>query len=171
MRRLRYHVAASLDGYIAGPDGEFDWIPRDPDIDFGALFNEFDTFLMGRKTYEIVVASGMSFPWAETYVFSRTLKQRDHPKVKIVADQPEELIEGLKSKRGKDIWLFGGGDLFRSLAEVKLVDSVEIAIVPVLLGGGLPLLPPPANRIPLAFEKQALFEKSGIVWLTYRVKS
>ena len=53
MRRVRYVVAMSLDGYIAGPNGEADWIIMDPEIDFGALFDEFDTVLMGRRTFEV----------------------------------------------------------------------------------------------------------------------
>ena len=57
-RRLRYQVAVSLDGFIAGPNGEYDWIVMDPSIDFGALFKQFDTLVMGRKTYEPLVAQG-----------------------------------------------------------------------------------------------------------------
>ena len=52
MRQLRYSVASSIDGFIAGPNGEFDWIPMDPDIDFGAMFGRYDTLLLGRKTFE-----------------------------------------------------------------------------------------------------------------------
>ncbi|MGB8523533.1 MAG: dihydrofolate reductase family protein, partial [Candidatus Acidiferrales bacterium] len=58
MRRISYHVAMSLDGYIAGPNGEFDWIVQDPDIDFVALFAQFDTLLMGRRTFELLVQQG-----------------------------------------------------------------------------------------------------------------
>ncbi|MEO5823497.1 MAG: dihydrofolate reductase family protein [Vicinamibacteraceae bacterium] len=57
MRRVRYQVAASLDGYIAGPSGEFDWIPMDPEIDFSALWAQYDTVIMGRKTFEAVYAA------------------------------------------------------------------------------------------------------------------
>ena len=55
-RRLRYQVASSLDGFIATEDGGYDWIPMDPEIDFGALFAQFDTLVMGRKTYEMMQA-------------------------------------------------------------------------------------------------------------------
>jgi len=58
MRRVRYVVAMSLDGYIAGPNGEADWIIMDPDIDFGALFEQFDTFLLGRRTFEGMAGTG-----------------------------------------------------------------------------------------------------------------
>jgi dihydrofolate reductase len=91
MRRIRYAVAASLDGYIAGPKGEADWIIMDPEIDFGALFAQFDTILMGRKTFEAMAAGGRSeMPGTKTFVFSRTLRQKDHPGVKIVAEKERE---------------------------------------------------------------------------------
>src|SRR5271170_4155969 len=112
MRRIRYQVAASLDGYIAGPNGECDWIVTDPEIDFGELFSQFDTALMGRRTYEVVLKSGFGLlPRMKSYVVSRTLKQAEHPQVTIVADRLEERLATLRAQPGKDIWLFGGGSL------------------------------------------------------------
>ena len=108
MRPIRYVVATSLDGYIAGPKGEADWIVMDPDIDFGALFNQFDTVLLGRRTYEITQSPGAP-PWPpgiRVYVFSRTLRQRDHPSVTIVGDKAEETLAVLRTESAKDIWLF-----------------------------------------------------------------
>ena len=79
MRRVRYAVAASLDGYIAGPNGEADWIIMDPDIDFRALFEQFDTVLLGRRTFEAMARGGKAgIPGMKTFVFSRTLRQRDY---------------------------------------------------------------------------------------------
>jgi dihydrofolate reductase len=74
MPRIRYQVAVSLDGYIAGPKGEADWIIMDPDIDFGALFAQFDTFIMERRTFETAGAMSTSASGAKTFVFSRSLK-------------------------------------------------------------------------------------------------
>ena len=89
MRRIRYVLAASLDGYIAGPKGEADWIIRHPDIDFGALFNEFDTILVGRRTFVLMARAGRGeTPGMKTLVFSRQLRQRDYPGVTIVARKP-----------------------------------------------------------------------------------
>ena len=170
MRRIRYQVAASLDGYIAGPNGEADWIIMDPDIDFAALFNQFDTFLMGRGTFDTMVAQqgSAATPGMKTLVFSRTLQQRDHPDVTIVADGVKEILAALREESGKDIWLFGGGSLFRSLLEEELVDTVEVAIIPVLLGGGIPLLPPPARQTKLKLTGHRVY-KTGIVLLEYTI--
>jgi dihydrofolate reductase len=163
-------VATSLDGYIAGPKGEADWIVPDPDIDFSAVFSQFDTALLGRRTYELTQSPDAP-PWPpgiRVYVFSRTLRQRDHPDVTIIADTVEETVAALRATSGKDIWLFGGASLFRSLLDARLVDTVEVAVMPVLLGGGIPLLLPPARqaKLKLVGHKPS---KAGIVTLEYAV--
>ena len=169
-RRLRYHVAASLDGFIAGPNGEYDWIIPDPSIDFAALYKEFDTAVMGRKTYEVVTAQGGhgAMPGLEVIVFSRTLPAATHPGVRIIHDDPPEIVAGLKAKPGRDIWLFGGGALFRTLLDAGLVDDVEVAVAPVLLGAGIPLLPSGAPT-KLVLQDYKILRASGIVVLSFSV--
>jgi len=170
MRRIRYAVASSLDGYIAGPKGEADWITMDPDIDFSAIFKQFDTLLVGRRTFETMAhEGGGAMPGMKTFVFSRTLQQSDYPKVTIVSEKWQETLAHLRKRPGKDIWLFGGGELFRSLAEAKHVDTVEVAVVPVLLGGGIPLFPPPGKRTKLKLTSHKVY-KTGIVSLEYSVQ-
>jgi dihydrofolate reductase len=173
VRRLRYQVATSLDGYIAGPHGEFDWIVMDPDIDFATLFAQFDTAVMGRKTFLATLQQGGSgaMPGLDVVVFSRTLRPADYPDVSIVNSDPVENVRLLKAKPGKDIWLFGGGELFRTLLEASLVDTVEPAVVPVLLGAGIPMLPSPASKTKLALGGHRLYPKSGIVLLEYTVST
>jgi dihydrofolate reductase len=160
----------SLDGFIAGPKGEADWIVMDPSIDFGALFREFDTAVMGRKTYELVTAQGGSgaMPGLEVVVFSRTLPSSTQPGVRVVNQDPREVVSALKAIPGRDIWLFGGGVLFRSLLDAGLVDTVEVAVVPVLLGSGIPLLPP-GSTTKLVLADQRTLPSSGIVVLSYSV--
>lgn len=169
MRRVRYEVAMSLDGYIAGPNDEADWILMDPEIDFARLFAQFDTFLLGRRTFEVMKRMGPGVPQTRTYVFSRTLRQSDHPGVIIVSDRVEETVSALRAEASdKDIWLFGGGGLFRTLLAAGLVDTVAVAVIPVLLGGGIPLLPPPAQQVSLKLTGHKVY-KTGIVSLEYAV--
>lgn len=167
MRRIRYQVAVSLDGYLAGPGGDASWIPMDPDIDFGALFDQFDTFLMGRRTWE---TSGSMDGDADAVVVSTTMDPRAHPTLTVIGDQVRTRVGALKDRPGKDIWLFGGGELFRSLLAEDLVDTVEPAIVPVLLGGGVPFLPEPAVRRRLTLTEHRVYPKTGIVLLQYDVR-
>lgn len=167
-RRVRYSVAMSLDGFIAGPNGEADWIIMDPSFDFGALFKQFDTLLMGRRTYESArQGGGDTMAGLQTIVVTRTLRQKDHPKVTITS-KFRETISALKNKPGKDIWLFGGGELFRSVLDAGLVDSIEVAVIPVLLSQGVPLLPTGA-RSPLLRLTDHKALPSGIVLFNYDV--
>jgi len=168
-RRVRYSVAVSLDGFIAGPDGEFDWIIMDPALDFEAYFKQFDTFLLGRRTFKATRKGGAGGTSAgtQTIVFSRTLRQSDYPKVQI-AREVKETITALKKKPGKDIWLFGGGELFRSVLDAGLIDTVELAVIPILLSQGVPLLAAGArSRVLQLTETKTL--PSGTVLLSYDV--
>lgn len=172
MRKVIYGGAMSLDGYIAGPNGEYDWIVMDPDIDFGEMTAQFDTFLIGRKTFEAMGRMGngtRSTPGIQHIVFSRTLNPNAYPHVTISADA-ERVVAELREKPGKDIALFGGGELFRSLLAAGLVDRVGVSLIPVLLGGGIPLLPSPAGRATLKLRKQRVYEKTGILGLEYDIE-
>ncbi|HJZ97685.1 MAG TPA: dihydrofolate reductase family protein [Candidatus Solibacter sp.] len=170
MRRLRYSVAMSLDGFIAGPKGEANWITQDPNFDWRSLFAQFDTIVVGRKTFEPMAAAGRTtMPGIKTIVFSRTLRPEEYPDVRIVAENELQVLAALKASAGKDIWLFGGGALFRSLAEAELVDTVEVSLVPILLGAGVPLAPNPTQWINLALTSHRVYP-SGIVSLQYAVR-
>lgn len=168
-KRLRYQVAVSLDGFIADPHGGYDWIVADPTIDFGALFKEFDTAVMGRKTYEVVKTQGGNgaMPGLDVVVFSRTLPSIHSPGIRVVSDDPREVVADIKAGSGRDVWLFGGGELFRYLLDAGLVDTVEVAVMPVLLGEGIPLLPVGAHTALVLSDLKRL--PSGIVLLAYSV--
>jgi dihydrofolate reductase len=168
MRRVRYAVVMSLDGYIAGPRGEADWIVGDPTLDiaefFKAFYAQFDIALMGRRTYELV---GGGIEGMRTYVFSRTLSPADCQGVTVLSDGIAELAR-LRAEDGRDIWLFGGGRLFGSLASAGLVDSVELGVMPVLLGAGTPVISGITERVKLKLihtEHSAV----GVVSLKYEL--
>ena len=174
MRKIRYAVAMSLDGHIAGPNGEYDWIGTDPEVDFTAFWSQFDALLMGRRTYELAVqtrgkAAFTAFTGVTSLVFSRTLKQPEHPHVTVVPELNADWVRDLKAQSGKDIWLFGGGSLFRSFFDSGLIDGVEVAVLPVLLGAGIPLLPPPYSPTRLRLIGHQLY-RSGRMRLAYEVE-
>jgi dihydrofolate reductase len=158
----------SLDGYIAGPNGEADWIPADPDMDFAELWSRFDILFVGRKTYEMARTGFERFGTqaSEIVVASRTLRREDAPNVTIISELTLDAIASLRVEAKKDIWLFGGGELFRSLLTMGAVDSVEATVIPVLLGDGLPLLPSYAQRVDLKLVEHKPF-RSGRMLLKY----
>jgi len=169
MRRLRYSVAATLDGFIADPNGGYDWIIMDDAIDFAAIFEEFDAFVMGRKTWDVSATTefGEMFGGKEVIVFSKTLHAPPRPGARIVSTSPVDTVRELKQQPGKDIWLFGGGSMFRTLADAGLVDTVEVAVMPVLLSQGVQLLAPGARITGMKLDKCETLPKSGIVMLSY----
>jgi dihydrofolate reductase len=173
MRKIRYAVAVSVDGYIAGPNGEADWIGVDPEVDFAALWAQFDTLVMGRRTYEAARKrlGEAAFAGITTIVFSRTMKQQDHPEVTVVSDLNSDWVQALQTRNGssKDIWIFGGSELFRSFLDSGHVDTVEVTVIPVLLGDGVPLLPPPYNPAKLRLLSHKIY-RSGRVSLAYEVQ-
>jgi dihydrofolate reductase len=170
MRPVRYNVAASLDGFIADAEGGFDWIPQDSAVDFAAIFARVDTVLLGRRSFELVRRMG-TMPWkpgTRVYVFSRTLEQADHSDVTIV-DDAASVVNGLRQEQGDgEIWLYGGGELFGSLLGAGQVDRVEVTVVPVLLGTGVPLVAAGIPRTALELIDTHRYP-SGMVTLTYAV--
>jgi len=169
-RHLRYQVATSLDGFIAGPNGEYDWITEDPTLDLEAFARQFDTLLMGRLTYELALSQGsmLKSMGMKVVVVSTTLDPSQHPDATIISTDVAEKVALLKRQPGKDIWLFGGGALFRTMLDAGLVDRVELAVSPILLGSGVPVLPP-GKRCPLRLVESSTLP-SGMLILTYDVE-
>lgn len=168
VRHVVYSVAMSLDGFIAAADGGYEWIPDEPGIDWAAFTARFDTVLMGRRSWEVVEAGGSAgpVPGAETVVFSRTLEPSRAGSVTITGEEPAAVVDRLREREGGDVWLMGGGSLFRSLLDAERVDRVEVAVVPVLLGEGIPFLErgPARARLDLLSERTY---PSGLVRLEY----
>lgn len=175
MRRVRYGVGMSLDGFIADDTGGTSFLVADPSYDPAPFFASIDTVLMGRVTYEGAVRLGMrAYPGLKNYVISRTLRAADYPEVTIVSDDAERFVGELKRAPGKDIWLCGGGVLFRNLLAADLVDTIELGITPTLLGrSGTPMIglhePLPAS-VRLELTKHTALP-TGLLVLEYAVKA
>lgn len=179
MRRLRYNVAMSLDGYIGPIDGSTAWITSDPSIDFDALYDQFDTFIMGRKTYEELKRMRDEKPLghysaSKILVVSGTLVPDENPNVTIICDDFLSETKRRKDGNGKDIWLFGGGELLGALLDAKLVDTIEVAIIPKLLRGGVKMaseLGEAGSLLGQTLETVSVnkLEASGIVMCVYKV--
>ncbi|MGH7480912.1 MAG: dihydrofolate reductase family protein [Longimicrobiales bacterium] len=171
VRPVRHRVAVSMDGFIAGPNGETDWIVPDPTADWSAVYAGFDTVLLGRRTYELTRQPGAP-AWPADWrvqVFSRTLDPAEDPTVTVVKTDAAAAVAALRAETGRDIWLFGGASLFASLLAADLVDRLEVAIMPVVLGRGVPLLAPDAPRARLVLTDSRA-SPGGIVSLDYDVQ-
>jgi dihydrofolate reductase len=170
MRKLVLSVAVSLDSFIEGPNGEYDWCIIDPEFNWPEFFNRFDTVFVGRKTYEMSLAMGghpPGFPKFNEYVFSTTLdKVRDESI--LIKENIKAEVEKIKNERGKDIWLFGGASLTTSLMNLGLVDELLLAVHPIILGSGKPLFKNISGRINLELIDSKSYS-SGLLSLTYRV--
>jgi len=170
MRPIIYQVAASLDGYIAGPNGEYDWITHDPTLPMlTSIRRTTDTVLLGRRTYEMTLQPGAP-TWPKgwrIYVFSRTLRAEVRRGVTIISDDVGAVLHALRAESGGDIWLFGGASLFATALAEHAVDRVDVAVNPVLLGGGLPIVSS-VERTRLRLTESRAYP-SGVVSLKYAV--
>ena len=173
MRKVIFRLANSLDNYIARQDGTYDWILSSEET--ASAMTEFwksiDTVVIGRKTYEPVLKSGTpfpTFPGIRNYVLSRTLKESPDKNIEVIRKDAVEFIRKLKTEKGKDIFVMGGGMLARPLFEANLIDEVGLNIHPVLLGSGIPLFHEMSHQIDLELIKCKTF-KNGCVSLIYRV--
>ena len=168
MRNIILNVAVSLDGYIEGPQGEYDWCFADQDYGLSELLQRVDALVMGRKTYEVLQAQeDYTFPQVKKYVFSRTLHTAPED-VTLVSGDVKEAIAAIKNEPGKDIWLFGGADLTASLLNEGLVDELMLAVHPILLGGGKLLFSGIHNRLPLQLQDSKAYS-TGLVSLVYTI--
>ena len=172
MRKLKYHVASTADGFIARDDGAFDCFPPEGDHvrDYLDSLNFYGAVLMGRKTYEVGLKMGVTdpYPFLKSYVFSRTMKKSPDERVEIVSENAVEMVRKLKDEPGKDIYLCGGAQLAAELFKERLVDEVILKLNPLLLGSGIPVLPDIGRHIDLELIDTKVYN-SGVVLLSYRV--
>jgi dihydrofolate reductase len=169
MRSIVLFIASSLDGYIARPSGEVDWLFTDQDYGYANFLAGVDTVLMGRKTYEQVLTFG-EFPYQEKqcYVFSNNPDFDAAPHAEVVRADVKAFVEGLGRSQGKKIWLVGGAALIHSFIAHQLLDEMILFIHPILLGGGIPLFTEGFSTQTLKLTDHQSFD-SGLLQITYRV--
>jgi dihydrofolate reductase len=140
--------------------------------DLEEFWETIDAIMVGRKTYEPVLKSGKpwpSYPGVKNYVFSRTIKGSPDKNVRIISEDAAEFVRKLKRKKGKDIFMMGGGELAKSLFEAKVIDEVCLCIHPALLGSGIPLFLPMRGQVDMKLMESKSF-KNGVVLVRYQVK-
>lgn len=175
MRKLILGLAVTLDGYIEGPNGEYDWCFTDQDYGLNEFFNHVDAMFIGRKSYEMTQQYADSnneetipaMPAITEYVFSRTLKSVKEGAELITGDSIAE-ARRIKELPGKDIWLFGGASLSSSLMKEGLVDELWMSVHPILLGNGKPLFHKHDYRTKLTLLESKTYE-TGLISLRYGI--
>lgn len=183
MRRITYGAAVSLDGFLAGPREEIDWLRHGPDVTevIRKYWKNVDTVLMGRKTWEFAArqkppakktteskASRPKPPSIRTYVFSRALTSIEDPSAELVNADAPAFVRELKGGPGKEICLMGGGELATSLFAANLVDRVGLNIHPILLGSGIPTFHDPGHRVQLKLTESRVIS-GGCILANYDV--
>ncbi|HTV04034.1 MAG TPA: dihydrofolate reductase family protein [Acidobacteriaceae bacterium] len=167
MRRIVYSVACSLDGFTAREDQSADWIPHDQDYGLGRFFESVDTALIGRKTHDLMVKMGHpAIPGMVTLVFSRNENPPVYEHLHWVREDAVAFVTTLCQQPGKDIWLMGGSDLARTFFAAHMVNEVRLAVVPVLLGSGVPLVSGLHRETNLKLLKHEVYS-NGVLGLRY----
>lgn len=167
MRKVKLFIATSLDSYIAGPNGEIDWLFTTGDFGYSAFMQTVDTTLMGNETYKLTASFG-DFPYKSqtNCVFTRNPDAADAPYVKFISGDITAFVADLKQQPGKDIFLVGGGQINALLLEAGLIDELQVFVHPILLGQGIPLFQPTKTRHTWRLAGSQSFEQ-GLVELHY----
>jgi dihydrofolate reductase len=174
--RVKLYIACSLDGFIAREDGSIDWLTEyenNPETDYGysEFYASIGTVLMGRKTYEQVLSFG-DWPYAEkrTCVFTGQKEPLRREKgVEFVSGNVGEFMRRLKENTDENIWLVGGSQLIKAFLEEDLVEDLIVFIVPIILGGGIPLFDRLGKEIKLRTGNVEMYE-NGLVGVKYNLK-
>jgi len=170
MRKIVLSLGMSLDGYIARPNGEIDFLFMPRDYSMASFFKTVDTAVMGRKSLEAgLKMSGGSLPASSMviYVFSLSKPPGKCGEWTFVNESPAAFIGKLRKRPGKNIWLMGGGELARDFLKADLVDELNLGIIPVLLGEGIPLFPSGFPQRDFSLLENKTYSK-GMIGLKYK---
>lgn len=177
MTKIKLFTASTIDGYIAGKDGNLDWLnsypdPEDSDYGYGSFYAGIDIVIMGRKTYEEVLGFGVDWPYGQCkcyVVTSQAGYQCKTENTEILNHVDQSSIDALRSESKKNIWLIGGGQLNSRFLSLGQIDELMICFIPVILGEGIPIFPgnPPTSNFSL---KKSESFSNGAVMLNYEKK-
>jgi dihydrofolate reductase len=178
-RKIIVYIATSADGFIARPDGSFDWLDRPRpkgNYGMGAFYKSIDTVLWGRKTCDLALdyqkkgVSGTAFDTrVKNYVFTRSLPPLPAPAgVEFVNEPIKTFAARLQAKKGKNIWMMGGAGIIASFLDEGEIDEFMIHVIPKFIGEGIPLIAPGRRTVPLKLLSCTKFT-DGVVKLHYAV--
>ena len=173
MRKIICYIATSADGYIAGPNGEIDWLNKfDDDGGFGMMefYNSIDTIIWGRKTYDFMIEVGEKFDGnVRNYIFSRKPPENPAENTVFVTASIKDFCSELLSRDGKDIWMMGGAAIIREFLKVGYIDEFIIHRMPVFIGEGVPLIAPATMRLDLDLMSMKSYD-NGVIRVHYAVR-
>jgi len=174
-RKVIVEVATSAEGYIARPDGDVSWLDRPTPkghYGMGAFMKTIDTILWGRKTYTKGIEMGMKGggfgPKVKNYLFSRQPQGSLLQGFELVREPIKPFIQRLRTQRGKDIWMMGGGEIIASFLDEGEIDEFSIHVIPIFIGDGIPLIKPQRRSTPL---KLLSTKKFRTVWCICTIAS
>ena len=173
MIKVRVFIASSLDGFIAGPDNELDWLSGREGVEdtFTPFIEGIGAMMMGRRTYDVVSAFDGPWPYGETPVLVATTRplEPSQDSVQATSGSIEEMVAQAKTLAGtRDVYVDGGA-LIRSALDAGLVDELAVTLIPIVLGAGVPLFAGTSKR----HELELLSTRAvggGLVELTYKPK-
>jgi len=174
MARIRGYMGISVDGCLASADGSIDWLRRYDGVDLGE--HGYDRFIagirtvvMGRGTYESLVAMGEGWPYAQQRAIIVTSRPIEDPigPLEVWSDGVDALVPTLRAFDDGDVWIVGGGQLQQAMIKRGALDQLELFIVPELIGGGIQVFPPNGFARSLRLADAAPLA-AGMVWLDYR---
>jgi dihydrofolate reductase len=170
MRKVVLNVAVSLDGFIEGPNGEYDWCLADQDYGMEEFFNHTDTIFIGRKSFELIRADTALFPVKNIYVFSDTLTPEPGEHITVISSLNfDAAVAEIRDEDGGDIWLFGGAELVTAFMNKRLVSELLLAVHPLILGAGKTLFQNITDKIDLGFIEQKTYD-TGLLQVRYELK-
>lgn len=178
-RNIIAQLATSADGFIARPDGDFEWLNRFPGTgDYGmkAFYASIDTVLWGRKTYDVALAynvkhgieAGVVDTKLANYVFARKGTDRSATGVTFVSEAVKTFATRLRSEPGKHIWMMGGSELIASFLDAGEIDAFDLHVFPIFIGEGIPLVAPRHRELLLRTLSAKKFP-DGVVRMRYGI--